>query len=90
MLRLLPNSGYPLVRILVMHDSRTGDDAQPARLQAADLGDHLLCQSLTEIVLRRIVAQVLEWQDNQLDLSRQSFCELLGCMIGELLGSHLI
>src|SRR5262249_15797457 len=55
---------------LVLHRRSSCDHSEPLRKQPPQLINHLVRETVTEIILLRITIQVLEWQYRQQDLSR--------------------
>jgi hypothetical protein len=51
--------------VVVVHDGSSRDHSQSLRIEASQLGDHLLGEPITEIVLRGIAGEVLERQHRQ-------------------------
>ena len=70
---LAPDLGGILMRTLILHGSGAGDHAKALRVQPAELRDHLLRHTVSNVFLVRIVAQVQERQYHKHNFSSRSF-----------------
>src|ERR1700726_1971948 len=59
-----------------LHGRGSGDHPEALRAQASDLGDHLLCQPVAEVVVLVARGEVLDRQDHQHDPTNDAFRRL--------------
>lgn len=72
--QLLPDLANVLFGLLVSQRRRPGDHAQLLRPQTTELRNHLLSQTVAEVILRRVGVEILKGQDGQHDLSGGRGC----------------
>ena len=65
--QLAPDPLRRVLGVFEVHDRGPGDDTEPRGIPAPDLGNHLLGESVTEVLLPLVAGEILKRQDRQHD-----------------------